>query len=360
MICLLAAGAIHAYPQRNDTLSLTIVFAGDVMGHDAQITAARDTVTNSYDYGPVFRYVSPYISQADIAVANLEVTLAGPPYKGYPEFSSPDALAIALRDAGFDVMIQANNHALDRGEAGFVRTLSVLDSLDLLHTGTFADARSRELDYPLILEKRNIRIALLNYTYGTNGLTIPEPFVINRIDSLQIRDDLKKAALAKPDFTIVTIHWGNEYEREANEMQRLLAKFLLANGADAVIGSHPHVVQPVELVHRIDSSLCTVVVYSLGIFVSNQRDRYRDGGILFELRLGKSGGRTFIMNCSFMPAWVYREDKPGKSSFCILPVRLFEKNGDSLDLKEYDIYRLRRFAEDTRNLLIGIPENGFF
>ena len=220
------------------------------MGHDEQIAGAWDASIGDYNYEPTFRYVKPFIEHADIAIANLEVTLAGPPYKGYPQFSSPDALAVAARDAGFDVFIQANNHALDRGQAGFKRTLHMLDSLNIIHTGTFADETDRKLNYPLIIEKNKVRIALLNYTYSTNGIVISKPFIINRIDTSLIRRDLNKARLANPDFIIVTMHWGEEYQRFENQIQRKLAAFMLQHGADAIIGSHPHVVQPVEYTLR--------------------------------------------------------------------------------------------------------------
>lgn len=260
-----------------DTARLKLVFAGDIMGHDEQINGAWNAGVSSYDYEPTFRFVKPYIEQADIAIANLEVTLAGPPYTGYPQFSSPDALAIAARDAGFDVFIQANNHALDRGRKGFNRTLRILDSLGIIHTGTFPDSAGCALNYPLILEKNKIRIALLNYTYGTNGIVIPKPSIINRIDTSQIRIDLEKAALANPDFTMVTIHWGEEYQRFENPAQQKLASFILSKGADAIIGSHPHVVQPVKWYSPQDSTRDHVVVYSQGNFVSNQRAQYKDG-----------------------------------------------------------------------------------
>src|SRR5512133_254620 len=180
----------------SDTSRLQLVFTGDIMGHDEQITGAWNADSSRYDYEPTFRYLKPYLEQADIAIGNLEVTLAGPPYKGYPQFSSPDALATAARDAGFDVFIQANNHALDRGAKGFRRTLRVLDSLKIVHTGTFLDSTDRAMNYPLILEKNGVRIALLNYTYGTNGLVIEKPSIIKRIDTAIIRLDLQKAHLA--------------------------------------------------------------------------------------------------------------------------------------------------------------------
>jgi poly-gamma-glutamate capsule biosynthesis protein CapA/YwtB (metallophosphatase superfamily) len=346
----------HASSQTADTSRVSLLFAGDIMGHNEQITGARDTTNGTYNYEPTFRFVKPLIDRADIAVANLEVTLAGPPFSGYPQFSSPDALAVAAKDAGFDVLIQANNHALDRGASGFKRTLHVLDSLQITHTGTFYDSTDRRLRYPLILEKNNIRIALLNYTYGTNGLEIPSPYIINRIDSDIINQDLIKARQASPDYVVVTIHWGLEYERFANAQQKKLASFMLSHGADVIIGSHPHVVQPVELIYSADSTVNQLVVYSLGNYVSNQRAQYKDGGIMFKLNLVKTPSGTRIDHYSYIPSWVYRKDLTRRSVFYILPVSLYEKDSDVIELKEYDQYKLSRFAADTREHLKNIPE----
>jgi len=351
---------VPLYAQVEDTSRLNIVFAGDIMGHDEQINGAWDSVTRTYNYEPTFRYIKPFIEQADLAVANLEVTLAGPPYKGYPQFSSPDALALAAKEAGFDIFVQANNHALDRGQAGFRRTLLMLDSLNIIHTGTFSDSSKRQLQYPLILEKKGIRVALLNYTYGTNGINIPRPFIINRIDTFQIRQDLNKACLANPDFVIVTIHWGEEYQRFENRTQQNLAGFMLKHGADAIIGSHPHVIQPVKSYPGTDSSLNHIVVYSLGNFVSNQRAQFKDGGILVEMKLIKTSARTRVEDFSYLPTWVHRIDHPGKSTFQVIPVSFYENNTALIRLSDHDRYKISLFANDTREHLKNIKENTFF
>ena len=350
------------FAQDSDTSYLKMVFAGDVMGHDGQIQGAYIDSTGGYNYEPTFRYVKPYIQTADIALCNLEVTLAGPPYKGYPQFSSPDSLAIEARKAGFDIMINANNHALDRGTRGFDRTLTTLDSLKVIHTGTFFDDTARLKNYPLIVEKNNIRLAILNYTYGTNGLTIKPPSIINRIDTSEIRKDLEKAKQANPDFIFVTIHWGIEYERNENKVQDKLAAFLLKSGADAIIGSHPHVVQPIKLYYpnKEDTSHFNIVVYSLGNFVSNQRARYKDGGIIFEMTLRKTNNQTCVTDYNYMPAWVYRQDKKEKSTFYILPVELYNQNEDFFNLPDYEKYKIAQFYDDTREHLNNIPENHFF
>ena len=302
---------------REPEARLRVVFTGDIMGHDTQIASALATGAEGYDYHPCFQFLKPYFRQADLVIGNLEVTLAGPPYKGYPQFSSPDELADALKEAGFHILVMANNHALDRGQAGLNRTLEQLDRRGLLHTGVFAGPGERGLSYPLVVEKHGIRIALLNYTYGTNGLKVPPPAIVNRIDTLQIREDLEKATTAEPDFILVTMHWGDEYQRTENSMQRELAAFLFRNGADAIIGSHPHVVQPIR-----GDRKGNLVAYSMGNFISNQRDRYRDGGIVFQLDLLKTPEGNFIDGHAYLPFWVWKPWTPQGTLFTVVPANI--------------------------------------
>jgi poly-gamma-glutamate synthesis protein (capsule biosynthesis protein) len=346
-----------------DSNTLVIAFAGDIMGHDTQIEGAFVDSTNSYDYEPTFRYIKDYLSAADIAIANLEVTLAGTPHKGYPQFSSPDELALAARDAGFEVLVTANNHALDRGAHGVERTLTMLDSFNIIHAGTYRNMEEREKSYPLIIEKKGIRLALLNYTYGTNGLTVKEPYSVNRIDTLQIRKDIDKAKLANPDYIICVIHWGLEYERIENITQQKIARFILDRGVDAIIGSHPHVVQPIRLENceSTDSSNKCPVVYSMGNFVSNQRAQYKDGGIVAELHLSKNNEGVKFDSIAYLPYWVYREQvKPEKYTFYVVPVSKYEVDPDILNFNDNDLYKFNRFKEDTRALLTGTKESGFY
>lgn len=345
-----------------DTNNLVLLFAGDIMGHDTQIVGAYDDATGIYNYEPTFRYISDYISSADIAIGNLEVTLAGPPYKGYPQFSSPDELLIEAKAAGFDVLINANNHALDRGVDGFNRTLNMLDSLQMLRAGTYRDSSEMDKFHPLIIEKNNIRLAILNYTYGTNGLKIPAPYIVNRIDKSRIKADLEKAKLASSDYIIVCIHWGKEYERVENSEQAELADFIFNMGADAIIGSHPHVVQPIKFLTLPGDSITKFpVVYSLGNFVSNQRAQYKDGGIVAELHISKSADTLQLDSLLYLPYWVWREDNSnGKSTFYVLPVARYESDTSAYNLTPGDIYRMKRFARDTRMHLSEGMESGFY
>jgi poly-gamma-glutamate synthesis protein (capsule biosynthesis protein) len=328
---------------------LKLVFAGDIMGHDTQIASALATGEPGYDYKPCFQYLRPYLQEADLVIGNLEVTFAGEPYKGYPAFSSPDNLAAALKWAGFDILVNANNHALDRGQKGLIRTIEVLDSQELVQTGTFTDPESRAIYYPLVVEKKGIRIALLNYTYGTNGIKDRPPAIVNRIDKEQIREDIRKAQSAQPDFILVTMHWGNEYQLSESPEQEGLAMFLLELGADAVIGSHPHVVQPIR-----GERSGELVVYSMGNLISNQRKRYRDGGILFELVLSKE--KQEISSHAYLPVWVWKPATKKGTRFTLVPANLDPASELLSSMSPEDRYKMELFLEDTRLRLKGNRE----
>jgi poly-gamma-glutamate synthesis protein (capsule biosynthesis protein) len=284
-------------------------------------------------------------------IGNLEVTLAGPPFKGYPRFSSPDELADALLEAGFDILITANNHALDRGDAGLERTIHQLKKRGILQTGTFTDSASRQRYYPLLLEKNGIRIALLNYTYGTNGLKSENRFAVNYIDTAQIRKDLEKASMAEPDMVLLTMHWGTEYERMENSIQQQLARFALDHGADAVIGSHPHVIQPVK-----GEGKGNLVVYSLGNFISNQRPRYRNGGIALEMELVKGPGSTRIVQHAYLPVWVHKPVTKKGALFTLVPAAINPDHFPELMFSTEDRLSMRQFLTDTRIHLGNVKE----
>lgn len=343
--------AICLLPASSGAQELKLVFMGDIMGHDSQIASALATGEKGYDYEPCFKYLRPYLQEADMVIGNLEVTLAGPPYKGYPAFSSPDELIRDLKWAGFNILVNANNHALDRGGRGLNRTLAVLDSLEMIQTGTFSKPESRANFYPLVVEKKGIRLALLNYTYGTNGIRDRPPAIVNRIDTAQIAADMKKAKTAEPDFILVCMHWGSEYQRTENATQRKLAGFLFSKGADAVIGSHPHVVQPIRGKDKGE-----LVVYSLGNLVSNQRDRYRDGGIAFELTLVKEEENTDIHAFGYMPLWVWKPKTKKGTSFTLVPANLDILSPALSGMTAVDRERMLLFLEDTRAHLNGVPE----
>jgi poly-gamma-glutamate synthesis protein (capsule biosynthesis protein) len=337
---------------------LQLLFVGDIMGHDSQIASAK-VGEEQYDYTPCFQFVEGIIEKADLAIGNLELTLPGePPYKGYPQFRSPDALASALRQAGFDMLVTANNHSNDAGLDGVVNTIQTLDEMGFYHTGTFQSAEEKEAYYPLIVYKNQFKLAFLNYTYGTNGLKTKPPSIVNLIDEEQIEGDLKTAKALQPDAIIVIMHWGNEYQLIESKEQGDLAAKLFDWGADLIIGAHPHVVQPIRELETGRSGKGPkkgLVAYSLGNFISGQRRENTDGGMMLEIELVKdlSTGETTLSNHNYIPVWRYiRKDRDGKQTFHVLPISSFEEEAVSiLGMGQADFDKMMKFAETTRQHL---------
>lgn len=343
-----------------DTTRLSLLFLGDVMQHDSQIADALDKKTGEYDYTPCFQYIKPYIEAVDLAIGNLEVTLAGKPYKGYPQFSAPDELLVALKDLGLDVLVTANNHSVDRGRAGVERTIMMLDSLGMAHTGTFRTQAEKDKSHPLIIERQGFRLAILNYTYGTNGLPVTKPNIVNHLDTASIRKDLAKAAALSPDAIIVFPHWGLEYQSLPSKEQRVIADICFRYGARMVIGSHPHVIQPMEWRKPADQ----LVAWSLGNFVSGQRKRYTDGGAMMRIELEKvtfndGSSLTSIDTAGYILEWVYRTNDASKDYY-VLPVPEMEAQPDAYVADSESKEAFKTFVNDSRSLLkkynIGIGE----
>ena len=297
---------------------LTLLFVGDLMQHQAQIDAAR-RADGTYDYSHCFALVKDDISRADIAIGNLEVTLGGEPYRGYPQFSAPDEYLQAIHDAGFDILGTANNHSLDRRKRGLERTLALADSLGIPTMGTYRDSTDRLQRYPLMVEKNGVRIALLCATYGTNGIASTAPNIVNSLNRQELAADIRRARSLKPDAIIAFVHWGNEYQQQPNAEQRQLAKWLIEQGVDHIIGSHPHVVQPIELVPSAEHPTHHAIVYSLGNYVSNMSIAHGDVGLAVELTLEKIAGTTRLKDFSHSLVYTERATLSRTGDFRIIP-----------------------------------------
>ena len=361
------ADTLPAVSLLSDTLRL--LFVGDLMQHQGQIDAAR--TARGYDYSACFAYVKEVISQADFAVANLEVTLGGKPYRGYPAFSAPDEYLTAIHNAGFNVLLTANNHCLDRGRKGLERTLRLIDSLHIPAAGTYTDIEDRRTRYPLLLEKKGFRIALLNYTYGTNGIPVPSPAVVNLIDTTVIAQDIEKARQLHPDVLLACMHWGVEYQSLPGKEQQKLAQWLFAKGVDHIIGAHPHVVQPIEVHTDSLTRQKRLVAYSLGNFISNMSARRTDGGLMLQMEFVKNGAEkekksreeeksgAQLKKCEYYLVWTDRPIHSKKKNHQILPINF---PADSLTINSRNLLNL--FTKDTRKLLDkenkGIEEQFFY
>jgi poly-gamma-glutamate synthesis protein (capsule biosynthesis protein) len=344
-------------PLKPISTNLKLKVVGDVMVHDTQLMDAK--TTEGYGFRPMFAPVKPILSQGDLAIGNLETTMPGAErgYAAYPVFRTPDALAFGLKDAGFDVLTTANNHSLDSHFAGIAPTLARLDEQGIAHTGSFAtEESSKEI---LIQEVNNIRLAVLAYTYGTNGIPIKHDWSINLINKEKIAADISRAQELEPDFIAVNIHFGSEYHTTQNAYQEDLANFLCASGVDLVFGSHPHVLQPMELRRATDHTELSqdcFIIYSLGNFIADQPERYKDSSVILEVNLKKDhlNDQKSIESVSYTPIWVDRKDQNGMLNFRVLPVEkaiLDYQNGSDADISARDFQRLQRSLEDTRGIL---------
>lgn len=315
---------------------VTLIFAGDAMQHTPQIVAAK--TDSGYNYQPVFKLIEDKIANADIAGVNLETTFGGPPYTGYPLFSSPKEYATALHNAGFNIFFTANNHALDSGKKGLQQTIKAIKDLGAKQTGTFTSKEERLLLYPLMLIKNGIRIAFLNYTYGTNGLKAQKPNIVNLIDTITIKQDIVATKKLQPDIIIAVMHWGEEYHTQPSAQQKSIAQFLFNNNVRIIIGHHPHVVQPIQTFTQNDSITHTVF-YSLGNFVSNQRKPNRDGGMLAEIVLSKTSNNApvTIQSVDYSLVWTHKYFVGGKPVYRILPVSKDSTNQTTTYTDSYNL-----------------------
>lgn len=297
-----------------------LLFVGDAMQHQAQLDKAKELGGGKeYDYSDCFWMIAPDVIKADYAVCNLEVPLGGgPDYTGYPCFSAPDSYAEALRDAGFDLMLTANNHCLDRRDKAARRTLKALDNLGIDHIGTYHDALQRDSLVPFVKKIKGFKVGFLNYTYGTNGINPRDGMEVALIDKNKIAKEIKKTRNAGAEILVVTMHWGIEYVLLENGVQRDLARFLIDQGVDMIIGSHPHVVQPMKVVRNEKEGKDVLVVYSLGNFISNMKTADTRGGALVRATIVRDAdGKARFSHADYDTFFSAKPE--GKSNFRVIP-----------------------------------------
>jgi len=295
---------------------ITLFFCGDIMQHAPQITSAYNPATGDYEYLKTFQYIAPLWTGADFVIANLETTLSNKNFSGYPRFRSPWQLARDLKMAGVTTLVTANNHSCDQGHEGIKETLYYLDSLGIPHTGTFLDSTAYRKGHPLYLEKRGFKIALLNYTYGTNGLPIPQGTVVSLIDTNRIRQEIRQARADSATHLIAFMHWGYEYHSRPNKYQQTLAHWLHAQGVEIIIGAHPHVVQPIRYL-TTGTDTTGILAYSIGNFISNQQNPGTQGGIALQLQISRH--RNSRYRARYLNHYTIRHHENDKKRYYVLP-----------------------------------------
>jgi poly-gamma-glutamate synthesis protein (capsule biosynthesis protein) len=311
-----------------------LVFAGDAMQHQAQLDAAWRS-NGVYDYSECFKGIEPYVKTADYAVVNLETPVGKSGFSGYPCFYAPESYVDALANAGFDMMLTANNHTLDRQDRGLKTTIAALNSRELDHIGTYANAAERAKAIPYVRTVCNIKIGFLNYTYGTNGISPRNGVVVDYIDRKQIDRDIMATRAAGAEVICVCVHWGIEYQLLPNAAQRSLADYLTDRGVDLIIGGHPHVIQPMEIRHSDKYDKDILVVYSLGNFISNMKTRDTRGGVMVRVRLlRQEDGTVKIDNAVYKPVFTIAGEQRGRN-FRVLPAEDVTETPWSARCKEF-------------------------
>ncbi len=344
-----------AFEKIDTLLTAEINLVGDLMCHSTQFQYAH-VKDDSFDFNGTFSEVKKYLSDADFTIGNFETVLAGEKkrYSGYPYFNAPDDFLLAIKEAGFDFLVNANNHAIDKGAEGVERTIRKMDELGIDHTGAYLSQHDR--DSIRIFNINGIHFAIIAYSYSTNGIPLPKGknYIINLIDYDLIEKDIAEARNKGVDIVLVYFHFGEEYQREPNSYQKDVINNTINAGADIIIGSHPHVVQPVDYFKTNKANLDTgFVAYSLGNFISNQRWRYSDAGVMLKIKVSKNilTDSVYLSDVSYLPTWVFKGKTKKGREYIILPAE--KSYDDSLYsyLSKSDKEKMQQAFEDTKYII---------
>lgn len=316
-------------------ITFTMSAIGDIMCHNTQYFDAYNKENNTYDFSYVFEDISFYTKTADIAIGSLETTFAGEEqgYSSYPTFNTPDNLAYELKDIGLDVLSTAGNHALDKGFDGLARTIDVLNDADISHLGTYKT--QEEQNQVLFKYVKGIKIAFINYTYGTNGIQIPKgkDFCVNLIDKDLIKKHIDLAKEGNVDIIVACMHWGTEYQTTPNSTQTELTDFLFQNDVDIVLGTHPHVLQPMEkrtVTLEDGTTKDGFIIYSLGNFIADQNAKNTRSSVILNLTITKHTDNTLTIDkADYVPIYMYKNTELKSKKMKLLDINKTITNYES-------------------------------
>ena len=346
---------------KKEDIHITMTAIGDIMCHNSQYKDAYNSTTGSYDFSYVFTDIKEYINSADISIGNLETTFAGKEkgYSNYPRFNTPEQLATNLKDVGIDVVSTANNHCMDTNYTGLVSTLKYLDEAEIGHTGTNETLEKQKKI--LVKDINGIKIAFLSFTYGTNGIPIPKDksFAVNLIDEDLILQQIKLAKQEEPDLICANMHWGIEYQLKQNPEQEKLAELLFENGVDIILGSHPHVLQPMgkKTVKLEDGTTKNCfVIYSLGNFMSGQTKENTRSSVILNIDITKNGesGKTVLNKVEYIPIYMYKSPTGSIQKYKVLDIEKTitnYENGQDVSIGQATYTTLKKELEQIKTTM---------
>lgn len=337
---------------------MTIIAAGDNLVHDIIYNAARVNGPGEeerFNFDPCYEHIKPIVEKADLAFVNQETVLGGRQFghSGYPVFNTPQDAGLALVNAGFDVVNHASNHTMDRGQGAVFATMDFWDAhREAVYLGIFRTEEQRKTERRII-EKNGIRAGFLSYTYGLNGFTLPgdKPWLVGMIDRETMRREINEL---RPlcDLLVVSMHWGNEFRHEVSESQKELARFLAELKVDLIIGHHPHVTQPVEVLSRPDGGKLTVY-YSLGDLLSHTQSDWTPDtitGALAFIRVKKTAGACAVDIAGVIPT-VCHYGGERRSPFTVYPLWDYT---EELAGRHYKNRMTLKYLEDTARQMFGL------
>ncbi|MCL1472687.1 CapA family protein [Argonema antarcticum] len=330
------------------TKEAKLIAVGDILMHMALTRSGYNPQKKTYNFDHFFKEVKPIIATGDWAIANLEIPVAGPElgYSEYPIFNAPAQIVDAAKGAGFNILTNANNHALDKGEKGIINTIKNIRSRGLPSVGTATSPK--EAEKILIVKKNDISMAVMAYTFGTNGIPIPKGknYLVSLIDENKIIKDIARAKKQGADAVTISLHFGDEYQRQPNAGQKQLVKKLIESGADIILGCHPHVVQPYQILKlrgKDGKPRTGVVIYSMGNFIAYQIGSYKDLGVIFSVNIRKRFPEKTIeiTNVEAIPTWTHNYTLNNNLNFRVLPIEAVvnRKNDPLLPASKYPVLK---------------------
>jgi poly-gamma-glutamate capsule biosynthesis protein CapA/YwtB (metallophosphatase superfamily) len=364
----------QGYPEdQSDTLRFTISSVGDIMVHQTQLTAQKNS-DGSYSFVNNFVSMKPLLSFADISIGNLETTFAGEKkgYSAYPMFNSPDALSDAIKFSGINLVVTTNNHTFDHGGSALIRTIEVLEKTGLEYVGTRKSTNDKNY---VVRNVNGIKVGVTAYTYESgkknglktiNGLLVSKEFegLINSYNPYKPENDIKEMQEVvnsmkndSAEFIVFVMHWGDEYKKYPNNSQQFMAEQLNLLGVDLIFGSHPHVVQPVDFILNDSTGQLTFVAYSMGNFISNQRfetmqNYATEDGLFIGAEVVKvSGQKPFIQKIFYEPTWVNRYLSNGRYYYEVIPTNVYLKQREAYNLSAEEWSRIEGSNKRTTELI---------
>lgn len=344
-----------------DTVVLS--FIGDVMQHGPQlrnalIPGADPNCGSSYDYSYTFKYIEEEIEKSDITVANMEFPVGIPPYTGYPAFSAPLSIAEQAKSSGIDLFLVANNHIMDRGERGINRTLQLYDSIGANYTGAYRDSLQELRENPKILVAKGVKIAFINFTYGTNGIPVPPPYIVNGMDSVKVKRAVARGFERGAEIIVALPHWGDEYRLYPNREQQEWAALLRRAGVRVIVGSHPHVPQTAECEYieglaPDERIIKSILFYSLGNYISNQNTPdYTRLELMVTITLVRDNryGSIELLPPEYRFLWCFKGGEFEKN-YTVVPTDYFKRDPGEIErVKKEEYKRMENTCKYIRGL----------